>query len=153
MTLLLYLFQRYKNDLRIRVLYLKQLFSTSFWVYSSELWIKAMWDSCPLIIKILIWLDCAFVLEGGGRKVRSFTICNRLSFLGSGGGWSQSQLTLGEGRVHPGQVTILSQGWHIETNKYSHSHSHQFRVTCEPNLHVFGHVHLSTSSMTSRAFL
>ncbi len=39
------------------------------------------------------------------------------------GAWSQSQLTLGEGGVHSGQVSSSLQGWHIEKN-HSRSHSH-----------------------------
>ncbi len=31
---------------------------------------------------------------------------------------------LGEGRVHPEQVASSSQGWDIETNNHSRSHSH-----------------------------
>ena len=30
----------------------------------------------------------------------------------------------GRGGVHPGQVHSASQGWHVETNNQSHSHSH-----------------------------
>ncbi len=56
---------------------------------------------------------------------------NRLCFcrVGSGvGGWSQSQLTWGEGRVHPGQVASSSQGSHKETNKHSRSYSHLWAI-------------------------
>ncbi len=53
--------------------------------------------------------------------INSFII-NHLSFEGSQGGWSQSQLTLGEGEIHPGQVASSLQGWHKERNNHSRSH-------------------------------
>lgn len=48
---------------------------------------------------------------------------------GQDGDWNQ--LSQGKGRVQPGQVASLSQDWHREANKHTHSHMHtsgKFRV-------------------------
>ncbi len=54
------------------------------------------------------------------RLLGYFMIIHSLSVttypLGSWGNWGQSQLILGEGGVHPGQVARSSQDWHEETN-------------------------------------
>lgn len=47
------------------------------------------------------------------------------------GGWIVSQLTLGEGCFNPGQVTSLTQDWHLET----HSHT----LTFTPIIHTTPH--------------
>ncbi len=63
-----------------------------------------------------------------------------LSFTGWRGAGADPSWLWARGRVHPGQVASQSQGRHIETDNYSHTHIHtygQFRVTNEPNLHVF----------------
>ncbi len=70
-----------------------------------------------------------------GSFTQSFTLLCRVI-----GGWSQSQLTGGEGWIHPGQVTSSSQGW--QTTIHAHIHTYgQLRVTNEPNLHVLDHVY------------
>lgn len=38
--------------------------------------------------------------------------------------WSLSRLKMDEGRVHPGHDASSPQGWHLETNMYTNSHSH-----------------------------
>ena len=50
---------------------------------------------------------------------------------------------LAKGRVHPGQVAISSQGWHLETNKHPNSHLHlwaslEWPINLIPSLHDFG---------------
>ncbi len=42
------------------------------------------------------------------------------------------------GRVHPGQVSSQPQGWHIEAENNSRSHSHLQDIANLPNLHVHG---------------
>ncbi len=57
------------------------------------------------------------------------------------GHWNQSQLTLGEGGVHPGldkwPVHHRSDIWR-QTTIHTHIHTYeQFRFTSKPNLHVW----------------
>ena len=66
-------------------------------------------------------------------------ICNRLSYSGSQVGRSRSQLTLGDGRLHLGQITRLSQSWHTETDNHS--------LTFTPTGHLESTVNLTCLSL------
>jgi len=71
-------------------------------------------------------------------NIHSIPLSIPLILIRVAGRWSRSQLTLGEGRVHPGQVASPSRA-HIETDNHLHSHSHLWAIQRAINLlHVFG---------------
>ncbi len=72
----------------------------------------------PLIQRSLFKRDLARTYKIHNNKHScTFIILNRLSSLilcRVSRGYSHSQLTLGKGGIHPGQVTSSSQGWYIK---------------------------------------
>lgn len=77
-------------------------------------------NGCSSLSSKLFWGNCS------DKVVKMLNTSHPLSVtthpLEGHRGWSQ--LTLGWGKVHPGQVASLLQGWRIMTKNNSHSHSH-----------------------------
>ena len=68
------------------------------------------------------------------KSIHRYIVCNRfIPFLWGRGGfwWSQPQLSLGEGRVHSGQVASSSQGPHWWQGPPT---AHQGSVSCSRTL-------------------
>lgn len=85
--------------------------------------VRVWWECCPIwhrILKLYTWVELVV------SYLYHLSICclKPLILFKVTGGWSWSQLTLGDGGVHPGQVTNSSKGWHIGTKNRSCSHSH-----------------------------
>ncbi len=94
---------------------------------------KCVLSAC---IDYTIWLKVSVLLYL--NIIQSFILVTAYPFAELQGGWSQSQLTWGEGGVHSAQVASSSQGWHIETNNPSRLHSHLTSNLKSPiNLRVF----------------
>lgn len=60
-------------------------------------------------------------------RLPSFRYLNYLFSERLQGYWSLSQMSMGEFGT-PGQVASPLQGWHTETNNYSHPHSHLWAI-------------------------
>lgn len=70
------------------------------------------------------------------KSIHPFIRYTRLSLMGCWGSWSQSVGdTVRKTVVQPGQATTKSQGWYMERDDHSHSHSHRWpfysrQLTC-----------------------
>ena len=73
--------------------------------------------------------DMSIVCFNFKTVLHSFIILNRLSFTALWAAWANPTDTGRVGRVHPRQVTSLSQGWHTHTMTLTHIHIYrQIRV-------------------------
>lgn len=88
-----------------------------------HVWGKILTSGVPSLNKgyWLIWPTCKVLLCVYGKRVQFHPSIHLLHRV-KGGYWSLSQ-TLGEGRVHPGQVATSSQGGQKATNNHTDSHS------------------------------
>jgi len=75
-------------------------------------------------------------IKSKGFNIHPFHYPNRLDLFRVAGRWRRSQLTLGEGGVHPGQVASPSHFLNLFYLLFIYSHSFSFSLsyTCVSNL-------------------